>query len=223
MLLHLEQVVTEPAARALAAELLGAPFVEGTRTAAPGAAPLKNNLQLPGNHPIAIEGARFIATALAQSAAFQAATLPVTATAPRFCRYEAGMGYGDHQDSPFMAGARRIRTDIAVTVALSPLDGYEGGELVVDSDGAAHTWKGHAGDCVVYPADTLHRVQAVTSGTRSVAIFWIQSLVRDAARRKLLFDLWLSTEALAAAGAAAAEITRLRECRAQLLRLWVEP
>src|SRR5262249_14657130 len=152
----------------LSATLVSAPFVSGSRSAAPHAALIKNNLQLPADHALAIRGARTLLGVLMSNPAFQAATLPATMTVPRFCRYDVGMGYGDHHDSPMMNP--RVRTDIAVTVSLTEADSYGGGELVIDTDGAAWSWKGGAGDCVIYPGSTRHRVEPVVRGVRLVAI-----------------------------------------------------
>ena len=99
---------------------------------------------------------------------------------PMFCRYGVGMKYGDHVDGAIMGdAAEQVRCDVAMTVCLSDAAEYEGGELVIDAAGVPTSWRGKAGDLIVYPADTLHRVNEVTSGTRDVAISWIQSMVRD--------------------------------------------
>jgi PKHD-type hydroxylase len=222
MLVELRGVLGGGVVAALAEILKAAPFSSGASTAAPGALTIKNNLQLASNHPLAIEGAQRVARELGAHSLFQAATLASAVTPPRFCRYEKGMAYGDHQDSPFMGGARRLRTDIAVTISLADRSSYEGGELVIDSDGASHAWKGNAGDCIIYPANTLHRVEPVRDGARAVAILWIQSIVREPARRRVLFDLFAAGEALDREGSAPAEIARLRECYGHLLRMWSE-
>jgi PKHD-type hydroxylase len=223
MLVSLQAVIPETEVRALRGLLASAPFGSGVATAAPEAASIKNNLQLPVTHPIAVEAATKIVAACGAHEAFQAAVLPAASTSPRFCRYDAGMGYGAHHDVPVMgAGANRMRSDIAVTVSLSAADDYEGGELVIDTAGAAHAWKGNAGDCVIYPANTRHRVDPVTRGSRSVAILWVQSLVRDPAERRILFDLWTSCASLER-GSDHAEVVRLRRCYDDLLRMWAEP
>ena len=73
----------------------------------------------------------------------------------------------------------QMRCDLAVTVWLVDASTYDGGELLIDTDGVGQPWKGAAGDCLIYPADTLHRVAPVTRGVREVAVFWIQTVVRD--------------------------------------------
>jgi PKHD-type hydroxylase len=220
----IEKIVPQNELEALTASLQAAPFASGKVTATPAAKRIKNNLQLPSDQYVARRAARILRGLLDASPPFQAATLPVAATTPRFCRYEVGMGYGDHRDMPMMEGPKPIRTDIAVTISLSGAGTYQGGELVIESDGAAQRWKGDAGDCVVYPANTRHRVETVTSGVRLVAILWIQSAVRDPYKRRILFDMAIELQALSRKCAhAGEELRRLAECHANLVRLWAEP
>jgi len=139
------------------------------------------------------------------------------------CRYDAGMSYGDHLDLPLMGTANgAIRTDISATVFLSDSADYEGGELVFASDYGTHRVRGKAGEAVLYPASTLHRVEPVLRGTRLVAITWIQSLVRDAAKRKIVFDLAQVATALDATGTNDEHARCLRQSQFNLLRMWAE-
>jgi PKHD-type hydroxylase len=223
-ILHIERIVPPHELKVLTAALSSASFVSGTATATTSAKRVKNNLQLPSEEFIARRGARTVLGLLEASAPFQAATLPVAITPPRFCRYERGMGYGDHRDLPVMAGKRPIRTDIALTISLTSAGTYQGGDLVIESDGAAQRWKGDAGDCVVYPANTWHRVETVTDGVRLVAIAWIQSAVRDPYKRRILFEMASELSALSRkCPQASEEIRRLSECHQNLVRLWAEP
>ena len=220
----IEKIVPCDELKALTAALDGAAFSSGKATATPAAKRIKNNLQLPSDQFVARRGARILLGLLEANAPFQAATLPVAATTPRFCRYEVGMGYGDHRDMPMMDGKRPLRTDIAVTISLTGAGMYEGGDLVIESDGAAQRWKGDAGDCVVYPANTRHRVDTVTSGVRLVAILWIQSAVRDPYKRRILFEMATELDALSRkCPQANDELRRLAGCHANLVRLWAEP
>jgi PKHD-type hydroxylase len=219
----IKKIVPEDEVDALTAALGGASFVSGKATATPAAKRIKNNLQLPPETDVARRGARTLLGLLDASAPFQAATLAVAATTPRFCRYEAGMGYGDHRDIPMMDGREPIRTDIAVTISLTGAGMYQGGDLVIESDGAAQRWKGDAGDCVVYPANTQHRVEPVTGGVRLVAIMWIQSAVRDPNKRRILFEMATGLDALSrTCSQATDELRRLTDCHANLVRLWAE-
>lgn len=219
----IQKIIPEPELHALTSALAGAAFVSGKATASASAKRIKNNLQLPPDTEDARRGARSVLALLQASAPFRAATLGVASTTPRFCRYDEGMGYGDHRDVPIMAGRRPIRTDIAVTVSLSRAETYEGGDLVIESDGAAQYWKGDAGDCIVYPANTRHRVETVTGGARLVAIMWIQSAVRDPSKRRILFEMATELDALSRKFPEANdEVRRLRECYENLVRFWTE-
>jgi PKHD-type hydroxylase len=219
----IQKLVPQNELTALTAELARASFVSGKATATASAKRIKNNLQLPPDSDVARRGVRTLRALLEASAPFQAATLAIAATTPRFCRYDAGMGYGDHRDMPIMAAAQPIRTDLAVTISLSGADTYEGGDLVIESDGAAQRWKGGAGDCIVYPANTRHRVEPVTRGARLVAIMWIQSAVRDPSKRRILFEMQTELHALSRkCPEASEEISRLKDCHQNLVRLWAE-
>jgi PKHD-type hydroxylase len=116
--------------------------------------------------------------ALGKHPLFNAAALPMRLRAPIFSRYRPGMSYGLHVDDALMGGANPVRTDLALTLFLSDPADYDGGELVIESGGLAQGWKLPAGDAILYPANTLHRVAEVTRGERHAAILWVQSHVR---------------------------------------------
>ena len=86
----------------------------------------------------------------------------------------------------------------------------------MDAAGVPTSWRGKAGDVIVYPPSTLHRVNAVTSGTRDVAITWIQSMVRDAGAAA---SCTISRSALDAFDALAHAARRGRGDPPQLLQL----
>jgi PKHD-type hydroxylase len=131
------------------------------------------------------------------------------------------MTYGDHVDAAMMGDPpMQMRCDIAVTVWLVDGASYDGGELVTDTDAAGQSWKGDAGDCVVYAADTLHRVAPVTRGVREVAVFWVQTMIRDEWQRRILFDLLGVLERLQAAPGPSAEAETLRRIYHNLIRRW---
>jgi PKHD-type hydroxylase len=201
--------------------IAGGPFVSGKQTAVGGAADIKDNLQLALDSPAAAIASELLAGALQSSDPFQAATWADASLTPLFCRYEPGMKYGDHIDGAIMGEAPMlIRCDIAVTVCISDGSSYEGGELVIDAAGASRGWKGNAGDAIVYPADTLHRVNAVKSGVRDVAVFWIQSMIRDAGRRRILFDLKSALDVLDQSRQPAPHVDALRRSYFNLIRMW---
>jgi PKHD-type hydroxylase len=113
--------------------------------------------------------------------------MPRGVTPPTFNRYDPGMTYGRHVDNPLM-GAGRLRTDLSVTVFLSDLDSYDGGELCIESDLDVRRVRLPAGDAVIYPSGLVHWVEPVTRGVRIAAIAWIQSVIRDHAMRQVVAD-----------------------------------
>lgn len=175
----------------------------------------KRNLQLVDDNPVAQEAASLISDALLANAQFQRAAQPQCLLPVVFSKYEVGMSYPDHVDSAVMDGRR---TDVATTVFLSDPQSYDGGELVVDTGAGERSFKLAAGAAIVYPASTLHRVAAVTRGVRLVAVAWIQSLVRDVAKRKILHDLANAVDDFPEGPCALG----LRRGYHNLLRLWAE-
>ena len=197
------------------------PLVSGKITAVGRAQAIKDNLILSPDSSRAGEAVELLVGALKASQAFQAAAWPEAMLRPMFCRYGVGMKYGDHVDAAMMGdAAEQVRCDIAMTVCLSDAAEYEGGELVIDAAGAPTRWRGKAGDVIVYPAGTLHRVTAVTSGARDVAISWIQSMVRDADCRRILFDLKSALDAFDALPTPPAEAEAIRRSYFNLIRMW---
>lgn len=196
------------------ARLAAAPWSDGRKTAGAEAARIKHNLQLEIGCSEHAELAELVKRALLGSEAFKQLTLPRRVSGLLFSRYDEGMEYGPHTDDAYHA-AELLRTDLAVTVFLSAPESYEGGALVV-GDSALRL---AAGDAVVYPASTIHRVAKVTRGTRLAAVCWVQSLVRDEGQR----DILLSLQGVASGvdnPAAALALSRIRQ---NLLRMWLEP
>ncbi len=198
-------------------------FVDGRKTAGRRAARVKRNEQLDVEAEELTEAQTLIMTALNRAPAFRRLALPKRIAPPLISRYGTGMSYGLHVDDAMM-GRGAIRSDISITVFLSPPDAYEGGELVIHSGGSAATLvKGEAGAAVIYPANTLHRVAEVTSGERRVAVTWCQSLVRGAEERAILADLALVRDLLFSTAPDADETDAAARSYSNLLRLWAEP
>jgi len=211
------EIVTQIRAR-----ISGGRFVSGRETATGGAKSIKHNLQLAGGDAAEARAVELLVGALQAHALFQVATWPDAMMRPMFCRYQAGMGYGDHIDGAIMGEPPDlIRCDIAVTVCLSDASEYEGGELVIDAAGLPQPWKGAAGDVIAYAADTLHHVAEVTRGIREVAVLWIQSLVRDPARRRILYDLRSALDAMDLRDPHPPELETIRRTYFNLIRMWV--
>jgi PKHD-type hydroxylase len=205
------------------ARLETAEWIDGNATSGHQSALAKRNRQLPEGSGEAKALGTLILDALAASPLFVAAALPLKIYPPLFNRYGEGESFGDHVDSAIRIRAGsdfRIRSDLSATLFLSNAQDYDGGELLAEG----HTpVKLAAGDMLLYPASTVHRVTPVTRGIRMASFFWIQSMVRDHAARTMLFDLDRSIQELSqASGADAPALIRLTGLYHNLLRRWAE-
>jgi PKHD-type hydroxylase len=202
-----------------------ATWIDGRVTAGHQSAQVKDNRQLPENSPEARELGDMIVTALERSPLFIAAALPLRVFPPLFNRYESGESFGAHLDNSIrqIPGTPvRVRTDVSATLFLSAPEEYDGGELVIDDVYGAHAVKLPAGDMVVYPASSLHHVNAVTRGVRLAAFFWVQSMVRDDGSRTLLFDLDMAINKVNQALPNHVAVVELTNCYHNLLRRFAE-
>ena len=215
--LNAEQIGT------MRARLQAAHWIDGNATSGHQSARAKRNRQLAEGDPEAKALGDIVLDALAASPLFVAAALPLKVYPPLFNRYGVGEGFGDHVDSAIRIRAGsdfRIRSDLSATLFLSDPSEYEGGELVAEGQAPV---KLAAGDMVLYPASTVHRVTPVTRGERIACFFWIQSMVRDGSARTMLFELDRSIQELTqAAGPDAPALIRLTGLYHNLLRRWAE-
>ena len=203
-----------------------ATWVDGRVTAGHQGAPVKRNLQIAESTPIARELGDLILAALERNPLFISAALPGQVYPPMFNRYEPGMQFGSHVDGAIrlLPGTGiKIRTDVSATLFLSDPTGYDGGELLVEDTFGVHSVKLAAGDMLLYPATSLHRVAPVTRGVRVASFFWIQSLVKEDAQRSLLFDLDTAIQRLNSSSADDIARTNLTGCYHNLLRMWGAP
>jgi PKHD-type hydroxylase len=200
--------------------LANATFVDGSTTAGWSGRDIKQNEQAQG--AAQREAGAIVATALKKNETFHAATMPQAIRPILFSRYTAGMGYGTHVDNAIMIDAKLVRSDVSVTVFLSDPADYDGGELVIEQ-GGERTYKLPAGCAIVYPSTTLHRVERVTRGTRLVGITWIQSMVRSADDREILFDLDQVRRKLFREAGKSRDFDLLTKTYVNLLRKWAEP
>ena len=196
-------------------------FVDGRATAGMAASRVKRNEELaPDPEAVALIN-RIIMSAVAHNARYRSAALPNRMADFIIARYHPGMTYGDHVDDPIMGGGK-FRTDVSTTIFLNPPDSYDGGELVIRTSFGEKRVKLNAGDAVVYPSASVHHVAEVTRGERLVALTWIQSFVRDAARRELLFELDQAREHLLKTDPDADTTKYVDRSYANLLRMWAE-
>lgn len=204
--------------------LASATWVDGRVTAGHQSALVKNNQQLAEESSQAQQLGRLVQQALARSADFSSAVLPARIFPPLFNRYGEGMGFGDHIDNAIRSHRGGVmRTDVSATLFLADPAEYDGGELVIEDTFGSHTVKLPAGDLIIYPATSVHRVLPVTRGARVASFFWIQSLVRDDANRTLLHDLDRSLGRLRQRGLGAEpELVMLTGIYHNLLRRWAE-
>ena len=229
MLLHIPGVLDRDQVAGFRAALDGAQWVDGRQTVGVQGAQVKRNLQLAEDSPLRHELGAAVLAALARNPLYFAAALPLRTLLPRFNRYEGGGEYGAHVDGAVMAlptdasGAQQyVRSDLSCTLFLSEPDEYDGGGLVVDDTYGEHEARLPAGDLVLYPSSSLHRVEPVTRGARLAAFFWIQSMVRDLEQRQLLFKLDTSIQALTRSGADRDALLQLTGIYHNLLRRWAE-
>jgi PKHD-type hydroxylase len=224
MLLHVPEVLAPAQVAQIRAALDAAEWADGRETVGVQGAKVKRNQQLPEASPLRQQLGELVQAALAKNPLYHAATLPLRTLPPRFNRYVGGGQYGFHVDGAVMAlsADAQLRSDISCTLFLNEPDDYDGGELFVSDTYGEHVVKLPAGDLIVYPSSSLHRVTPVTRGARLAAFFWVQSLVRDDSRRRLLFELDSSIQALTQTGAEAAALVQLTGVYHNLLRQWAE-
>ncbi|WP_085808248.1 Fe2+-dependent dioxygenase [Sphingomonas sp. TZW2008] len=203
-----------------------APWVDGNVTSGHQSALAKRNEQLPEDGAAAREAGKIVLDALAASPLFFAATLPLKVFPPLFNRYGLGQTFGTHVDNAVRVQRGRdfrVRADLSVTVFLEDADRYDGGDLVIEDLFGEQRVKLPAGHAVVYPSSSLHRVTPVTRGRRVASFFWLQSMVRDDAARRILFDLDRSVQSVAAVrGNDDADVIRLTGVYHNLLRRWAD-
>jgi PKHD-type hydroxylase len=169
------------------------------------------------------EAGELIARALLRHPTVQAATLPKSIRHPNINRYEPGMSYGPHLDSPLMRGAVTTRADVSVTVFLSEPSDYEGGELSIAGDREPTHVKAAAGDAVLYSSGAVHEVKPVSAGQRLVAVTWLQSMIRSPEQRKVLWELGETIKALTQSQSASPEtLLRLQATHYSLMRMWLD-
>ncbi|AXK71422.1 Fe2+-dependent dioxygenase [Lysobacter sp. TY2-98] len=226
MLLHVPGVLDGDTLAQMRRALVEADWTDGRATVGPQGAQVKRNEQLPDTSPLRQRLAALVLDAVSRNPLFHAATLPARIFPPRFNRYRGGGEYGFHVDGAVMsvdgAPSQPIRSDISCTLFLNEPEDYDGGELIIHDTYGEHEVKLAAGDAIVYPSSSLHRVTPVTRGERLASFFWIQSLVRDDSQRRTLFELDSSIQTLTATGADRESLLRLTGIYHNLLRRWAE-
>jgi PKHD-type hydroxylase len=225
MLIQIPGVLTKEQVAHCRKILDEADWVDGKVTAGFQSAQAKNNMQLPEGNKAANEIGDMILSALAKNPLFISAALPSKIFPPLFNRYSGGQNFGTHVDNairqvpgtPF-----KIRTDLSMTLFFSEADEYEGGELVVEDTYGVHKVKLEAGSMILYPSTSLHHVTPVTKGARVSSFFWMQSMIRDDAKRTLLFDLDNAIRAASVGNTNSPVAVQLTGIYHNLVRMWAE-
>jgi len=201
--------------------LAGAPFVDGKLSAGQVAKRVKQNQEV-DRHALELEQLNnLVMGKLVQHPVYRNGALPLRVAAPYYARYTPGMQYGDHVDDPIMGmDGQLYRSDLAITVFLNDPASYDGGELVINTPFGEQLVKLPAGDAVMYPASSLHRVAEVTHGERLVAVTWLQSLVRDPAQRELLHELNSVRERMLANTPETEDAKLINKTYVNLVRMW---
>lgn len=225
MLLKIPQVLTKAQVASCKQLLLDADWADGNVTAGYQSAQAKHNLQLPENSPAARQLGDLVLQALAQNKLFMSAALPLKIFPPLFNCYQGGQSFGVHVDNAIrqVPGTPvKVRTDLSMTLFFSEPEEYEGGELVIEDTYGAHSVKLAAGDMVLYPSTSLHKVTPVTKGRRLASFFWLQSMVASDEKRSLLFDMDMAIQSLRNQLADSREIVQLTGVYHNLLRQWAQ-
>jgi PKHD-type hydroxylase len=222
MILCIGHVLTPEELDAVVSNLEITEFVDGKATAGWHAKLVKHNTQAQADAPPVVAARKVINAALKRNAVFQMAVRPKAIRPLLFNRYEQGMSYGAHIDNALMGDRDLLRSDVSLTLFLSSPGTYAGGELVIEDTQGEQAYKLEAGAMMIYPSSTLHRVEPVTSGVRLAAVTWIQSLVRDAGDREILFDLDTARQAIFQQHGKTREFDLISKSHANLLRKWAE-
>lgn len=224
MLIEIPEVLSAEQLQQCRELLAGADWADGRITAGMQSAQVKNNLQLPEHSPHSQTLRAIVQEALNQNALFLSAALPKRIFPPLFNCYQGERNtFGNHIDNAIRycsVTGQRVRTDLSATIFLSDPDSYDGGELVIEDTYGQHAVKLAAGDMILYPSSSLHRVEPVTRGARVASFLWIESMVRETERRRLLFELDMNILQLRERQGDDDITVNLTGCYHNLLRLW---
>ncbi len=220
MLIVLPQVLNTEQLKVVSRRLTEGDFVDGKNSAGDQARRIKFNQELTDSAERLGSLNNLVMGCLVNHPVYLNAGLPRNVSTPYYCRYRTGMRYGSHIDDPVMGQGDRYRADIAITLFLNGHEEYDGGELRISTSFGSREVKLPAGDAVMYPASSRHEVREVTSGERLVAVTWMQSLVLEAERRELLYQLYLAREKLLETSPEAESTHQVNQSYVNLVRMW---
>ena len=225
MMLHIPGVLTRAQVSEMRRQLDASDWIDGRATVGDQGAKVKQNRQLPETSPLALALGQTILTALASNPLYFSAVLPLRTIPPLFNSYAGGEHYGAHVDGSMRripGSGEWVRTDVSTTVFLCDPEEYDGGELIVTDAYGEHEVKLPAGDAIIYPSTSIHRVEPVTRGARVCSFFWTQSMVRDDMRRSMLLELDQNIQSLRARLGDCPELVGITGHYHNLLRQWSE-
>lgn len=225
MLLHIPGLFSPEEVRRIRQALEETQWADGKITAGHQSAKAKHNLQLPEGHPLAVEIGAAMLERLWQNPLFMSAALPHKVFPPLVNCYTGGGSFDFHIDNAVRqakGSTERVRTDLSSTLFFSDPEDYDGGQLVIQDTFGTRQVKLPAGDLLLYPASSLHKVNAVTRGARYASFFWTQSLVRDDGHRTLLFEMDAAIQQLSRDVPDHPSLLQLTGTYHNLLRQWVE-
>ena len=221
MLVTIPEVLNQEDISVIQDLMATANFHEGTESAGSEAKRVKNNHEMFISEVEQQRLNNLVMGKLVQNPDYIAAAFAAKIAAPYYAKYSKGMSYGKHVDDPVMGPAnQRYRSDISITIFLNEPEAYEGGELVISTAFGEQKVKLKAGDAVLYPSSSTHRVAEVTDGERLVAVTWLQSTIRDPAKREILYNLSKARETLIKTSAGSQELEQLSNGYVNLLRMW---
>ena len=223
MLLHIQNVLTAAQVAQFRQELTRVEWIDGRATAGHLSAQVKNNQQIREDHPVARRLGDIILSALERNAMFMSGALPAKVVPPLFNRHTVGESYGWHIDGsirPVAGSSMRVRTDLAATLFLSDPQEYDGGELAIEDTFGTRRVKLAAGHLVLYPGTSVHQVEPITRGVRFASFFWVESMVREDGRRRMLFELDNTIQSLTAEFPQHSSIVELTSLYHNLMREW---
>ncbi len=226
MALIIPEVLSRTQVRRFREALDQADWIDGRATGGHLSSAVKRNIQLPEDHPLALQLGDAVLAELERHPVFMSAALPAKMVPPLFNCYAGGQHYGRHIDGavrPVAGQSHRVRTDLSSTLFLSDPEAYDGGELVLEELGGSRPrYKLAAGDLLLYPSTSLHWVEPVTRGVRIASFFWTQSIVRDNEQRAMLFALDNTIQQLRRDVPEHSAVVELTAHYHNLLRLWAD-
>ncbi|MCK5395226.1 MAG: Fe2+-dependent dioxygenase [Gammaproteobacteria bacterium] len=223
MLVTIPEVLNSEDISVIADLMATANFREGVSSAGAEAKRVKNNHEMFISEAETQRLNNLVMGKLIKNSTYIATAFAAKIAAPYYAKYTEGMSYGNHIDDPVMGPPnQRYRSDISITIFLNEPDAYEGGELVINTAFGKQQIKLSAGDAVLYPSSSTHQVAEVTKGERLVAVTWLQSTIRDPAKREILYNLSQARETLIQTSPGSQSLEQVSNSYVNLLRMWAD-